>query len=330
MCFIHIIFAFITTFAGSFVEENNNIYYKTDSGEYAKDTWVWIDSDNDNIAECYRFSSDGTVAINYTHYDGKKTNDKGQYIIDGKAVKKLVSSGKLVEDKKEVFGPYVEKSNDKYILKNVLVPDSMSVKGKRKIEAGLFWGQDSIGDIDLTDGEIINNVKKKYDPFSDIEAERGVIYSPDAKDNGIIVNNSGEKFVPGIDAKKYISASHKFNKDVEEAIIYNGDKWTHCMELQGHKSSVKFLLNKYNYMYFEFSNENHKNNDSDSDAVLEVYVDNKLEEEISDFTNGDPWIEELDFTNNKSVEIRLVIKEGNLSERVYLRNVKFRKIDDDE
>lgn len=39
--------------------------YSNDYGEIAKDTWVWIDTNKDSIAECYRFDQNGHLSINY-------------------------------------------------------------------------------------------------------------------------------------------------------------------------------------------------------------------------------------------------------------------------
>ena len=38
---------------------------KTGTERSVKDSWIWIDTNNDSIAECYRFDKDGYIAINY-------------------------------------------------------------------------------------------------------------------------------------------------------------------------------------------------------------------------------------------------------------------------
>ena len=66
--FIHIIlFSFVivnVSSAGTMIDDSGTIMYANDHGEIAKDTWVWIDTDKDSIAECYRFDSDGHIASN--------------------------------------------------------------------------------------------------------------------------------------------------------------------------------------------------------------------------------------------------------------------------
>ena len=104
------------------------------------------------------------------------------------------------------------------------------------------------------------------------------------------------------------------------------------MEMKGNKSSVKFIINKYNYMYFEISNENHTNETyrKSLDATLSIYTDGALLEEIDDFYDGEPQVEELDLDGNKTLELKLTIKNGNLSERVFINNARFRKIKDED
>ena len=56
----------ITIFADGQVEHNDGHYmYKNENGTYAKNCWRWIDTDNDNVCECYRFDENGWIVGNY-------------------------------------------------------------------------------------------------------------------------------------------------------------------------------------------------------------------------------------------------------------------------
>ena len=85
-------------------------------------------------------------------------------------------------------------------------------------------------------------------------------------------------------------------------------------------------------MYFEITNQQHTNETyrKELDAVLSIYADGKLLEEIDDFTDGDPQVVELDLDNKKTLELKLTIRNGDISEKVYINNARFRKIKDEE
>lgn len=316
------------TYAGSLIEIDGFTMYKNDQGEIAKDTWVWIDANNDSIAECYRFDKDGHLAKNYTHYDGKKTNDKGQYIEDGIVVKKMLFTGRLLTDSELFIGPRLEDKNH-YIKDNIILDANLERKKKLKLDRGFKELEETIENDETIDGQVINSVIGSYEPLSYIEPESGVIYSKETRTD-VIVGKDGQ-IIPGINATKFISSSYRFSKEVKDVNIYNGEVWDTCMEMQGNKSRVKFLLNKYNYIYFEISNEIHINGyNVDTDMALSIYADNKLLEEIDDFYNGEPQIVELDLDNAKTLELRLNVKSGNLLERVYIHNARLRKIKDED
>ena len=319
-------------FAGILAEVDGFTMYKNDQGEIANDTWVWIDANNDSIAECYRFDKDGHLAKNYTHYDGKKTNDKGQYIEDGIVVKKMLSTGGLLTESELFIGPRLEDKNH-YIKDNIILDANLERKEKLKLDRAFVELDETIENDENIDGQVINNIIGRYEPLSNIVPDSGVIYSKEAHTD-VIIGRDGE-IIPGINATKFISSSYRFNKEVKDVHIYNGEVWDTCMEMQGNKSRVKFLLNKYylkyNYIYFEISNENHINGyNVDTDMALSIYADNKLLEEIDDFYNGDPQVVELDLDNAKTLELRLNVKSGNLLERVFIHNARLRKIKDED
>ena len=64
-----------TAFAGTWktgAEENQNKWwYDNEDGSYASNGWYWIDGNNDGIAECYYFDSEGWLLTNAIAEDRK-------------------------------------------------------------------------------------------------------------------------------------------------------------------------------------------------------------------------------------------------------------------
>ncbi len=331
--FIHIIiFSFVivnVSFAGRMLTIDGVTAYHTDDGIIAKNTWVWIDDNGDSIAECYRFNELGMLATNYTHYDGKVTNDKGQLLENGVVVRKMISTSKVITNEDIEYGPKISETEN-YLYGNVLIPKSINKKLRQKIDDTWHLGSETLPNDESIDGQVIDKVTGVYKPLSDVVPESGIIYSKGDHDD-VAIGKDG-RIIPGRNAIKFISSSNKFDKEAEDVTIFNGDTWENCMALKGNNSRVKFLLNKYNYMYFEISNENHTNETyrRELDATLSIYADDKLLETIDDFTDGEPQVVELDLDGKKTVELKLTIKSGNISERVYINNARFRKIKDED
>ncbi|WP_036607567.1 hypothetical protein [Oribacterium sp. P6A1] len=51
-----------TALAGQWVENGGNWFYMTDDGNYAKNTWLWLDENHDTKAELYHFDTNGVMA----------------------------------------------------------------------------------------------------------------------------------------------------------------------------------------------------------------------------------------------------------------------------
>ena len=60
------------------------------------------------------------------------------------------------------------------------------------------------------------------------------------------------------------------------------------------------------------------------------HADDVLLEEIDDFYDNEPQVVELDLDGKKTVSLKLTIRNGNLSERVFINNARFRKIKDED
>lgn len=81
------------TYAGQWIGDGVGLFYFYDDGSYATG-WRWIDTNNDSVAECYRFTPNGYLIVNATTSDGKMINEKGQWVLDGKVQQILTSTGK--------------------------------------------------------------------------------------------------------------------------------------------------------------------------------------------------------------------------------------------
>lgn len=329
---LHIIIVIIivnVSYAGHLITIEGVTAYHTDDGTVAKNAWVWIDDNSDGIEELYRFNELGMLATNYTHYDGKMTNDKGQLLEKGVVVRRMAGTGKVITNEDIDYGPKI-KETEEYLYGNVLISKSISKKQRQIIDDTWHLGSETLPNDEAIDNIVIDRVTGVYKPLSDVVAESGIIYSKGSEEK-VAISKDG-KIIPGKNAINFISSSNKFEKEVKEAVIFNGDIWENCMEMKGNKSQVKFLLNKYNYMYFEISNENHTNETyrRSLEATLLIYADDVLLEEIDDFYDNEPQVVELDLDGKKTVSLKLTIRNGNLSERVFINNARFRKIKDED
>ncbi len=70
----------ITAFAG-WEQEGTNWKYN-DNGTYAANGWIWIDGNNDGIAESYYFNDAGYMLVNTTTPDGYTVNADGAWTVN--------------------------------------------------------------------------------------------------------------------------------------------------------------------------------------------------------------------------------------------------------
>lgn len=87
----------ITAYAGTWKHDgeagNYTWYYADDNGQNLTNGWNWLDGNNDGIAECYYFYSDGKMAAS-TVVDGYEVNADGKWVgSDGTIQTKNVSAG---------------------------------------------------------------------------------------------------------------------------------------------------------------------------------------------------------------------------------------------
>ena len=83
----------MTAFAGQWkngVLRTSDWWYDNGDGTWPAAEWVWIDSDNDGIAECYYFDEDGWLLTSREAPDHYVTNEDGQWTLAGEVQHKAV------------------------------------------------------------------------------------------------------------------------------------------------------------------------------------------------------------------------------------------------
>ncbi len=73
----------ITSYAGTWQSSTAGWWYQNDDGSYPVNTWQWIDSDNNGIAENYYFDANGYCMLNTTTPDGRTVDENGAWIENG-------------------------------------------------------------------------------------------------------------------------------------------------------------------------------------------------------------------------------------------------------
>ena len=305
------------SFAGIIEKVDDSVMYKTNSGNYATNTWAWLDINGDSVKECYRFDEDGHIAVNYIGNDGRRTNDMGQLIENGFVLKKL-ASGKVVK------GEGVP-----YVNAKVCTGSIINNTGSKVLDNLPFEVAGRNGDTILTTRlkkEVVIPIDKNVSTGSN------VIYANGASGAISTINSSGSivsnnSIVAGKDITRYITVNKNAKTDVEKAIIFGNDIWEDVIELRGNESSIKINVKNFNYMYFEVAEENHVvDKENDELLSLDVYIDGELYETLDEFVESEPQVEEIEELDGKVVELKVNITGKNKSRRVYIRNGRLKKI----
>ncbi|WP_049962535.1 hypothetical protein [Oribacterium sp. FC2011] len=72
-----------TAMAGTWKNDANGWWYDEGNGSFPKNTWSWIDGNNDGVSECYYFDGNGYCLINTTTPDGYYVNSDGSWVLNG-------------------------------------------------------------------------------------------------------------------------------------------------------------------------------------------------------------------------------------------------------
>ena len=314
---IYIVYLIHINYAGAIMKENGHLMYKTSKGEYAKNCWVWLDTNGDSVKECYRFDENGHIAKNYKGHDSRMTNDKGQLVENGFVMYKL-ASGVI---KKGDGTPYVEaKVSTGSIINNT---------GSKVLDSLPFVVEGRNGDTILTKrlkDEVVIPIEENVSTLSNI------IYSNGGGGaistiNSDVNDKTNKKIVAGKNIKNYITSKNNAKTDVEKVIIFGNDIWEDVIELRGNNSSIKVNIKNFNYMYFEVAEENHAvDNENDELVSLDIYIDGELYETLDEFNGSEPQIEEIEELDGKVLELKVRIDGKNKYRKVYIRNGRIKKI----
>ena len=325
------------TSAGNLVEVDGFTMYSNDYGEIVKDTWVWIDTNRDSIAECYRFDKEGHLAINYKDRYGKVTNENGQLVENNEVVRKMLSNGEILNKKEtpangilefigNIINPKPKYEKDKWTGKveeiNVTADSSVVISEEINV-------YETNGIDETIDGKVLY---AKYDDYEEIDilngevAESGVIYSS-GKSSEISDNVKDDReIIAGKDFRKFITSKNKCDEKVIETYIYGGSSWNDVLVLNGNGASVKFKLDKNNYIRFEVAHQTHGEETRDTDITLDLYVDGQLIDSLDEFVDSEPQVVEEYLEDAKTVELKVNITKGATGRKVYIRNGRFKKV----
>ena len=318
----------IVGFAGQWIFDPmfNGYRYVNDEYVPAFNCWRWIDSNGDNIAECYRFGLDGLMLVS-TVSNGRELNDKGQWVIDGVVqqiqtqtykiltisndleFKSATSSNTVIHAANNDMMRLMKENAEKYKDKN-------SGKKAKGDPFGVFSPSNArylVGKkANILEPKMVGESNTTIAKFSGEEAEP-------------IYLEEGEEFLVGRDMKHLVSASDKFKKTVKNVKIYGGDTWEEAMCLQGNGAFVKFNVKKYNFLRMEVAHQTHNSSTDDTVCYLEMYVGNELVTSFDSFLDGPPEIIEEYFDDeDKTVTFKLVIEKGSKGRKVYIRNARAR------
>ena len=72
----------MTAFAGEWKQDSTGWWWQKDDGSSPVNQWQWIDGNNDGIAECYYFDTNGYMLFNTTTPDGYEVNSNGNWVIN--------------------------------------------------------------------------------------------------------------------------------------------------------------------------------------------------------------------------------------------------------
>lgn len=72
-----------TSIAASWQQNATGWWWQNDDGTWPANEWRWLDGNNDGVAECYYFDSNGYMAANTTTPDGYQVNTDGAWVVNG-------------------------------------------------------------------------------------------------------------------------------------------------------------------------------------------------------------------------------------------------------
>lgn len=339
-----------SAFAGTFFFDNGVKKYLDDNGMIATG-WRWLDTNGDNICECYRFGDDGALVSTYSKIKGKEVNAEGKWIVDGIVQQIYKSTGKPLKNTNinlagEDTNNYIVTSTDSKTKKiNATNKDIVALIKKDK------------------DEEEDKKKKSTFGPDAEfVPSDKGYVLGKGAKLNrkvptatrsngGVVVNQyfyeeevrylkATESLIAGRDARAFVTSSNKYTKSVNNAKIYGGEIWNDVICLAGNGASIKLTLSdtkskfKANYFRFEVAHQTHGESTADTNCYIELYVNGQSVSVYDGFLDDKPEIvEEYLDDGDSNIELKAVVSGDTTGRKIYLKNFRLRQIkdkDDDE
>lgn len=332
-----------STYAGMFFFVGEKRSYVDDNGKVPTG-WRWIDTNNDNIAECYRFNSDGTLATKSV-VNGKEVNDDGMWVVDGVVQRIYKSTGRPLYAHNAGFG---ENDTNNYF-------DLGTLSSSRRLNATKKENLKDLIRADLMKDE--EDYRKSLIGPKDIfeRPEDGLLYSKNAKNNirkvpvatvstwhiiddalredEIRVLTSTDSIVAGRDMRGFVTASNKYTERANGVKVYGGYVWDDVIVLQGNGAYVKFTTTdnsknyKANYFTVEIAHQTHGEGTADTYCGIELYLNGQSVEVYDDFCDGEPELisEYLD-DGESNLELRAIVTGDAPGRKIYIRNPRFRQI----
>ena len=168
--------------------------YEKSDGTGAKNEWLWIDRNNDRIAECYYFDADGKMLVSTTTPDGYKVNENGEWVSEGSVMKCVVA-----QSNEQAAMPYVGIVND---------PDTIAAGKNLVAPAGQVTGTEEY--VDYLNDTVMSTQTAEKQAQIERQAAEGL-----AKHN----------YYKGLSAEKAAQAD-KIAKNVANAIMNDSTKRT--------------------------------------------------------------------------------------------------------
>lgn len=170
-----------TAFAGTWktgAEENQNKWwYDNEDGSYANNGWYWIDGNNDGIAECYYFDSEGWLLTNAMAENSYEVNENGAWVLNG-----IVETREIVSETQEDTNSDIEINGEYHLTGGIINGEYMVMNPGDSEDSGYFTV--SNGTIESKErneqtGKAVQCYIKdgeKYVPISDIYPDEWTNY----------------------------------------------------------------------------------------------------------------------------------------------------------
>lgn len=362
-----IIFANVTikSFAGSWNGDLLGTYYLDDNGNRVTKQWRWIDSDNNGIAECFRFDENGYLVKNQIINGKFKVNEFGQWYDQFGIVKVYTQSKRRIfdsdNDVKVPLPPKVRKistisvpnrskaspsnaSPSYIVIIEEEEPEAFINTTKKKI----FKGEDSNERVNLVgpkgqapkkasaSAPSLRIISKGTDLLKKMKEVPTAKYENVGSIDTVAMEEQREiklhgRVQPGKNLKNFVNVSTKFTKDIASTKIFGGSTWKDCMLLSGNEAYVKFDVKGYNYLTVEVAEQSHVvSDDNETYTYLEVFENGESIGTYDGFNDSDPETIEIYFdeSETKTIAFKLYVSGTYTTRKVYMRNGRLRRLRD--